>query len=128
MTLLLSNYSLFQNKNKIIIPLLPSKSISFKCKSVMYTCSNPDSSSFLLPQSTNFVMTSCAGLHEKSVPSVAATFSISYPCSRAVWHTTFSQDSRVSVVASADLWSLSTMNRDWAEASNADLLEFPKKI
>ena len=43
----------------------------------------PRNSSFLLSQSINFVMTSCAGLHEKSVPSVAATFSISYPCSRA---------------------------------------------
>ena len=33
-------------------------------------------------------MTSCASLHEKSVPSAAATFLISYPCSRAVWCTT----------------------------------------
>ena len=44
---------------------------------------NPDSSSFLLSQSINFVMTSCEGLHEKSVPSVTATFSISNPFSRA---------------------------------------------
>ena len=63
---------------------------------------NPDSSSFLLSQPINFVTTSCSGLHEKSVPSVAATFSISYPCSRAAWHTTFSYDFRVSVIASAD--------------------------
>ena len=48
-------------------------------------------------------MTSCAGLHEKSVPSVAATFSISYPCSRAACHTTFSYDYRVNIIASADL-------------------------
>ena len=34
-------------------------------------------------------MTSCASLHEKSVPSAAATFLISYPCSRAVWYTVF---------------------------------------
>ena len=71
-------------------------------------------------------MTSCAGLHEKSVLSVAATFSISYPCSRAARHTTFSYDSRVSVITSADLWSFSTMNRDWAVASNRYLFEFPK--
>ena len=89
---------------------------------------NPDSSSFLLSQSINFVMTSCAGLHEKSIPFVAATCSISYPCSRAAWHTTFSYDSRVSVIASADLWSFSTMNRDWAVASNGDLFEFPKNF
>ena len=71
-------------------------------------------------------MTSCAGLHEKSVPSVAATFSISYPCSRAAWHTTFSCDSRVSVIASADLWPFTSMNRDWPVVSNGDLFEFPK--
>ena len=34
--------------NKISIPLLGSKSISFKCKSVLRTCCNSDSSSFLL--------------------------------------------------------------------------------
>ena len=84
---------------------------------------NPDSSSFLLSQSINFVMTSCVGLHEKSVLSVAATFSISYP-----WHTTFSYNSRVIVIVSVDLWSFSTMNRDWAVASNGDLFEFPKNF
>ena len=73
-------------------------------------------------------MTSCAGLHEKSVPSVAATFSISYPCSRVAWHTVFSYNSHVSVTASADLWSFSTMNRDWAVASKGDSFEFPKNI
>ena len=71
-------------------------------------------------------MTSYAGLHEKSVTSVTATFSISYPCSRAAWHTTSSYDFRVSVIATADLWSFSTINRDWAVASNGDLFEFPK--
>ena len=73
-------------------------------------------------------MTSCPGLHEKSVPSVAATFSVSYPSSRAAWHTIFSYDSCVSVIASANLWSFSTMNRDWAVASNGDLFEFPKNF
>ena len=73
-------------------------------------------------------MTCCAGLHKKSVPSVAATFSISYPCSRAAWNTTFSYNYCVSVIASADLWSFSTMNRDWAVASNGDLFEFPKNF
>ena len=114
--------------NKIIIPLLGSKSISFKCKSVLRTCYNPYSSSFLFSQSINFVMTSYAGLHEKSVTSVTATFSISYPCSRGTWHTTFSYDSCVSVIVSVDLWSFSNMNSDWAVASNGDLFEFPKKI
>ena len=77
--MLLLTFSVKGKINKISIPLLGSKSITFKCKSVLRTCCNPDSSSFLLSQSINFVMTSCAGLHEKSVPSVAATFSISYP-------------------------------------------------
>ena len=45
-------------------------------------------------------MASCIGLLEKSVPFVAATFSISYPSSRAAWNTTYSYDSRVSVIAS----------------------------
>ena len=114
--------------NTIIIPLLGSKSVSFKCKSVLRTCFNPDSSSLLLSQSSNFVMTSCTGLHEKSVPSVAPTFSISYPYSRAAWHTTFSYNSRVSVVTSADLWSFSTMNSDWGVASNGNLFKFSKKF
>ena len=87
----------------------------------------PHNSSFLLSQSINFVMTSCTGLHEKSAPSVAATFLISYPCSRAAWHTTFLYDSRISVIAFADLWSFSTMN-DWAVASNGDLFELPKNF
>ena len=39
------------------------------------------------------------------------------PCSRAAWYTTFSYGSRVSVIAFADLFSCSTMNRDWAVAS-----------
>ena len=89
---------------------------------------NPDSSSFLLSQSINFVMTSCEGLHEKSVPSVTATFSISNPFSRAAWHNTFSYDSRVSVVASTDLWTFSTMNSDWAVVSNGYLFELPKNF
>ena len=48
-------------------------------------------------------MTSRPGLHEKSVPSVAGTFPFSYPCSRAACHTTFSYESRVSVIPSTDL-------------------------
>ena len=114
--------------SKIIIPLLGSKSISFKFKSVLRTWCNPDSSSFLLSQSINFVVTSCAGLHEKSVSSVAATFSISYPCSRAALRTTFSYHSRVSAIVSADLWSFSTMISDWAVASSCDLFEFSKNV
>ena len=48
-------------------------------------------------------MTSRAGLHKKYVPSVAATFSISCPCSGTAWHTIFSYDSHVTVIASAGL-------------------------
>ena len=73
-------------------------------------------------------MTSCEGLHEKSVPSVAATFSVSCPCSIGAWHTTFSYDSRVSVIVSADLYSFSAVNRDSTVASNYDLFEFIKKF
>ena len=60
--------------NKISIPLLGPKSTSLKCKTILRKCCNPDSSSFLLSLSINFVITSCAGLHEKSVSSVAAHF------------------------------------------------------
>ena len=99
-----------------------------KCKSVLRTCCNPDSSSSLFSLSINFVITCYAGFHKKSVPSVAATFLMSYPCSKSAWHTTFSYDSRARVIDSADLWSVRTMNSDWTKVSSNNLLEFPKKF
>ena len=99
-----------------------------KSKSVLRTCCNPDSSYSLFSLSINFVITCCTGFHEKSVPSAAATFLMSYPCSKAAWHTTFSYDSRARVIASADLWSLRSMNSDWTKVSSNNLLEFPKKF
>ena len=124
--LFLQTFPVKSKINKTNIPSLGSKSISFKCKFVLRTCCNLNNSSFLLSQSTNFVMTNCVGLHEKSVPSVAKTFSVSYPCSRAAWRTTFSYNRRVIVIASTDLWSFRTMNSDWAVASSGDLFELPK--